>query len=109
MSFDYKTSITGKLDGNNVEKEDVEIVVPLKFLSNICRTLEIPIINCEVSLTLSWSENCVITCRATREADPDAVPAVIGINNPTGASFKITDCKLYVPVVTLSSEDHNNL
>ena len=45
----------------------------------------------------------------TRDADPDADPAVAGINNPTNAVFKITDCKLYVPVVTLSAEDDNKL
>ena len=44
-SFDYKTSITGKLEGNNTEKE-VEIVVPLKYLSNFWRTLNMPLINC---------------------------------------------------------------
>ena len=51
-SFNYKTSITGKLEGNNLEKENVEIVVPLKYLSNFWRTLDMPLINCEVSLTL---------------------------------------------------------
>ena len=108
-SFDYKTSITGKLEGNNVENDDVEIAVPLKYLSNFWRTLDMPLINCEVSLTLTWSENCVITCKSTREADPDADPAVAGINNPTNAPFKITDWKLYVPVVTLSAENDNEL
>ena len=77
--FDYKTSITGKLEGNNVEKDDVEIVVPLKYLNNFWRTLNIQLINCEVSLTLTWSENCVITSKATREADPDDDLAVAGI------------------------------
>ena len=52
-SFDYKASITGKLEGNNVEKDDIEIVVPLKHLSDFWRTLDIPSINCEVSLTLT--------------------------------------------------------
>ena len=84
-SFDYKTSITGKLEGNNAEKDDVEIVVPLKYLSNFWRTLDLPLINYEVSLTLTWSENCVITSKATREADPDADPALAGINYPTNA------------------------
>ena len=67
------------------------------------------LINCEVSLTLTWSENCVITSKAIRKADPDADPAVAGINYPTNAVFKITDCKLFVPVVTLSAEDDNKL
>ena len=60
-------------------------------------------------MTLIWSENCVITSKATREADPDADPAVAGINNPTNATFKIKDTKLYVPVVTLSAENDNKL
>ena len=66
-------------------------------------------INCEVSLTLTWSESCVLISKATRKASPDADPAVAGINNPTNGVFKITDCKLYVPVVTLSAEDDNTL
>ena len=108
-SFDYETSITGKLEGNNVEK-DVEIVGPLKYSSNYWRTPDIlPLINCEISLILIWSENCVITSKAIREADPDADPALAGINNPTNAVFQITDCKLYVPVVTLSAENDNKL
>ena len=49
-SFDYKTSITRKLEKSNAEKENNEIVMPLKYLSNFWRTLDIPLINCEVSL-----------------------------------------------------------
>ena len=52
-SSDYKTSITGKLDGQNVEKNDVKIVVPLKHLSKFSRTLDILLSNCEVFLTLT--------------------------------------------------------
>ena len=104
-SFDHKTSITGKLVGNNVEKEKVEIVVSLKYLSNFRGTLDMPLINCDVFLTLTWSENCVLTSNAYRRAvaTQGGNPAVGGINNPTGAAFKITDCKLYVPVVTLTA------
>ena len=105
--FNYKTSITGKLEGIIVEKNDVEIIVPLKYLSNFWRTIDIPLINCEVSLTLTWSENCVIRRIATREADPDAGPAVAGINNPTNATFKIKDTKCFVSIVTLSAENDN--
>ena len=61
-SFDYKTSITGKLERKNVEK-DVEVVVPLKYLSSFGRILDIPLINCEVSLILTWSENSVSTSK----------------------------------------------
>ena len=82
--------ITGKTPNNDNEK-DVEILVPLKHLSNFWRTLEIPLIKCEVSLILTWSSTCVIT-------------------NSTGAgTFEITDTKLYGPVVTLSTEENAKL
>ena len=67
------------------------------------------IINSEVSLTLTWSEICIITSKATRDTDPDANPAVDEINNLTGATFKITYCQIYVPVVTLSAGNDNKL
>ena len=70
-------------------------------MSNFLRVLRIPLINCENSLDLRWSKNFVLTSKATREADPDANPPVQAINNLTNAEFSITDCKLYVPVVTL--------
>ena len=63
-------------------------MVPLKHLSNFWRTLEMQLINCEVSLILTWSSSCVIT-------------------NSTGElKFEITDTNLYVLVVTLSTEDY---
>ena len=70
-----------------------------------------PLINCDVSLTLNWFENCVLTSKAYRRAvaAEGVNPAVGEINNPTGEAFKITDCKLYVPVVTLSAENDNKL
>ena len=68
-----------------------------------------PLIDCEINLILTWSENCVLTSKATRDADPDANPAVAAIDNPTNATFKITDTKLYVPVVTLSTENDKRL
>ena len=70
-SFKYKTSITGKTanDGNTKE---VEFSVPLKHLSNFWRTLYMPLINCEVSLTLTWSKNCAITDETTQDTNPNA-------------------------------------
>ena len=66
-------------------------MVPLKYLSNFWRTLEMPLINCEVNLILTWPSTCVIT-------------------NSTGAgTFEITDTKLYVPVVTLSTKGNTKL
>ena len=74
-SFDCKASITGKLEGNNT-KEEAEIVVPLKYLSNFWRLLDIPLINSEINLFLTWSENYVFTSKATRDPDLDEDPAV---------------------------------
>ena len=77
-----------------------------KHLGNFCNSLNIPLINCEVSLALSWSETCVITSMEKRIL-------VAGQPNrdisPTNAVFKIKDCKLDVPVVTLSTENDNKL
>ena len=105
-SFDYKASITGTLDGNNT-KDEAEIVVPLKYLSNFWRTVDITLINCEVSLTFTRTENCVITNKAYRKADHET--AVVRIDNPINAAFQIRDTKLYVPVVTLSTENDKKL
>ena len=107
-SFDYKTKITERVEGNDTEKE-IEISVRLKHLSNFWRTVDIPLINCERNLILTWSENYVITSKATRDADPGADPVIAAVNNPTNTTFKINDTKLYVPIVTLSTKDDNKL
>ena len=85
-SFKFKIKITGKTPVNDNEK-DVEIMVPLKYLSNFWRTLEMPLINCEVNLILTWLSTCVIT------------------NSNGIGTFTITDTGLYVPVVTLSTQE----
>ena len=59
-SFKYKVKIMGKTPQDGITK-DVEILVPLKYLSNFWRTLEMSLINCEVELILTWSKNCVIS------------------------------------------------
>ena len=94
-----------------IEKnKKVEIAVPLKHLTNFWRTLDIPLINCEVFLTLTWSANCAIASMEKREVAPAQGdnPAVFD-NSPIGATFKIKNTKLYVPVVILSTEDDNKL
>ena len=89
-SFKPKIKITGKTPAAGNEK-DVALMVPLKYLSNFWRTLEMPLINCEVNLILTWSSTCVIT-------------------NSTGAgTFEITDTKLYVAAVTLSTQENAKL
>ena len=69
-------------------------MVPLKYLSNFWRTLEMSLINCEINLDINWCKKCVIV--ATDIANQDAI-------------FTITDTKLYVPVVTLSTQDNTKL
>ena len=59
-SFKFKIKITGKTPAADNEK-DVEIMVPLKYLSNFWRTLELPLINCKVNFILTWSSTCVIS------------------------------------------------
>ena len=87
--FKSKVKITGKT--NNDNEKDVKIIVPLKYLSNFWRTLEMPLINCEINLILTWSPDCVIT------------------NSTRAGTFSITDTKLYVPVMTLSTQDNSKL
>ena len=72
----------------------VEIIVPLKYLSNFWKTLEMPLINCEIELILDWSANCVIISTDNANQVP---------------TFTITETNLYVPVVTLSAQDNSKL
>ena len=99
-SFKYKESRTTDTEANGT-KNVAKIAVPLKYFSNFWRSLEMPLINCRVELSLRWIGIFVLTT------------APIGANaNATcadSATFKITDAKLYVPVVTLSAEDNVKL
>ena len=99
-SFKCKTSLITNTEADETKK-GVKIALSLKYLSNFWRTLEMPLLNCKVTLSLKWIENCVLTT------------AAIGANaNATGvdsAAFKITDAKLYAPVVTLSAGDSAKL
>ena len=91
-SFNFKAKITGRT-GNSGTK-NVEIMVPLKYLSNFWRTLEMPLINCKVNLILTWSSTCVVV--STNNANEDA-------------TFTTTNTRLYVPVVTLSTQENTKL
>ena len=106
--FDYQTSIVGSVTAANSTKEVVKIVMPLKHLSNFWRTLNIPLINCEIELILTWSKNCVLISKATRDENYMSDPILVKIGTPTSATFQTTDTKLYVPVVTLSKENDKN-
>ena len=80
--------MTGQNDADG-ERDNIEIMIPLEYLSNFWRTLENPLINCEVNLILTWSENCFIV--------------YTNIANQ-GAKLEIKDAKLYVPVITSSTK-----
>ena len=112
-AFKYKNKIIGNTynvnaddDGYDVNKngtQEIELAIPLKYLGNFWRALNIPLISCEVFLELKWNKNCVITSLEERQVD--AGPPVVRDNSPTGATLAITDCKLYIPVVNLSKDD----
>ena len=85
-------------------KRSIELAIPLKYLGNFWRALNIPLISCKVSLELKWNKNCVIT----------SIQSEINLDGgnteaSTGASLTIKDCKLYIPVVTLSKDDEIKL
>ena len=82
--FRYKSSFITNRNG-------VKIAVPLKYLSNFWRSLEMPLINCKVELSLKWYGNCILS------------------NLVGNSTFTITDAKLYVPIVTLKIEDNAKL
>ena len=93
VSFNLKAKLTGQTDDNG-EINDFEMMVPLKYLSNFWRNLEMPLINCEVNVILTWSANCAILhTNVTNEI----------------LKFTITETKLYVPVSTLSTNDNAKL
>ena len=113
-TFKYKNKIIGNTynvnagaDGYDVNKngtQEVELAIPLKYLGNFWRALNIPLISCEVFLELKWDKNFVITRLEQRD-----IGGGNRDNAPTGATLAINDCKLYVPAVTLSKDDEIKL
>ena len=90
-SFKYKISLlSNPVVANNIAKRSVKVVVPLNYLSNFFRSLEMPLINCKIKLNLTWKEECVLS------------------NQVGNAVCIINDTKMYVPVVTLSKEDNKD-
>ena len=88
--FKFKTKIASKIENDDTK----EVKISLKYLSNFWRTLEMPLINCEINLILTWSMNCFIVDKS--------------LNNQA-ATFPIRDTKLYVSAVTLSTQDNSKL
>ena len=95
QSFKYKAALLGKtadaVNNTNSSVKEAKIVVPLKYLSNFWRSLEMPLINCKVYLELNWIEDCILSSAGNT------------------AKFAITDTKLHVPIVTLSTKDSASL
>ena len=89
----YKSKLIKGTDDNNVN--NVKLVMPLKYVSKFFRLLELPLVNCKIDLELTSHKDCMIS------SANDAAGQV--------ASFMITNTKLYVPVVTLSTKDNTNL
>ena len=91
QSLKYKAALVGKMkdavNDTNSSVKSTKTVVPLKYLSNFWRSLEMPLINCSVHLELNWIEDCILS------------------NAGDSAKFKITDATLHVPIVTLSTKD----
>ena len=87
-SFNLKEKLTGRIGDNGTK--NVEIMVPLKNMSDLWRTLETVLVNCEVTLDLSWSESYVL----------------VATNAAQATKFSTADKKLYLPAVTLSTQDN---
>ena len=112
-AFKYKNKITGNTynvaagaagrDANKVGTQEIKLAIPLKYLGNFWRALNMPLISCEVSLELKWNKNCIVTSLEQRQ-----IAAVVN-GSPTGATLNIIDCKLYIPVVTLSKDNEIKL
>ena len=104
-SFKYKAKLLEKTvaqpeanAGNGILR-NATIAVPLKYLSNFWRSLEMPLINCKAELKLKWTKYCVLSAGGTEN--------VINENaNANNIIFTIKDTKLYVPVATLSARDN---
>ena len=81
-SFKYKVSLLGNpVVADNMAKRSVKVAVPLKYLSNFFRSLEMPLINCKIKLNLTWKKECVLSTDADN------------------AVFIINDTKMYVPAI----------
>ena len=90
-SLKYKISLLGNpVVANNIARINVKVVLPLKYLSNFFRSLEMRLINCKIKLNLTWKKECVLS------------------TDDGNAVFIINNTKMYVPVVTLSKEDYKD-
>ena len=94
-SFKYKSSLLGEAitEDRNAVWKNARIIVPLKYVSSFFRSLELPLINTKLNIQLNYTKNSVIS----------------NVDADNSTTFKITKTELYVPVVTLNTEDNNKL
>ena len=91
-------------DAQRLGQKNLELAIPLKYLGNFWKALNMPLTSCEISLELIWNKNYMITSLQQGQN-------LDGGNNaePTNAALNINDCKLYIPAVPLSKDDEIKL
>ena len=101
-SFKFKAELLGNTvaqpapsNANGIAKDTI-IAMPLIYLSNFCRSLEMSLINCKVELKLKLTKYCVLSASGNDNTNA----------NPDNIIFTIKGTKLYVPVVLLSAKDN---
>ena len=101
-SFEYKTKFIGTTP-NNYNILDKQVVVSVKFLINLLRSLDLPLINCRIELNLS----IITEASKTYGSVPNTNPVRYQVTSQKArATLQISNIKLYVPVVTLSINDN---
>ena len=103
MIYQVVIILLTKINDNNTL--DTEVVVPLKYLSNLWKFLDLPMVNCEIELDLSWSKECIISEISITPRIPVNPNEEVVLIQITGAIFQINFAKLYVLVVILSIND----
>ena len=104
VTFKYKTKLLGNTVANSAPNQsngilkNATILVPLKYLSNFWRSLEMPLINCKIDLKLKWMKYCVLSANGNDNVNDN--------DNANKITFTIKDTKLYVPVVNLPARNN---
>ena len=109
-SFEYETKLIGSTPNNN-NMLDAEVVVQLKYFSNLWRSLDLSLINCEIKLDLSWSKKPIISeisiiPKILQNPDTNSPAQQVATIQTTSATFQINNAKLYVPFIALSINDN---
>ena len=105
--FMYKAKLLENIVAHDAQNQangilkNATLAVPLKYLSNFWRSLEMPLINCKIESKLKWTKHCVLS--------PNGNDNVNDIDNANDIIFTIKDTKLYVPVATLSARNNRTL